>query len=88
MSEPFTPLFAGRPAAKLQTLRVEVMSADKLAVPSRASDAAEPNGAVPDHAVCGDGAPVRVTLEKDGETVIGVRIDCGCGQVIQLACVY
>jgi hypothetical protein len=29
-----------------------------------------------------------VTLQKDGERVIGIRIECGCGQVIELACSY
>ena len=29
-----------------------------------------------------------VTLQRNGETVSGIRIQCGCGQVIELACVY
>ncbi|MGE3309184.1 MAG: hypothetical protein AB7O66_04375 [Limisphaerales bacterium] len=36
-------------------------------------------------------APARepvVTLHKDGEHVTGIRIECGCGQVIELACTY
>ena len=29
-----------------------------------------------------------VTLQKNGEIVSGIRVQCGCGQVIELACVY
>ena len=30
----------------------------------------------------------RVTLQRDGGRVSAIRIQCGCGQVIELACVY
>jgi len=30
----------------------------------------------------------RVSLQRDGDQVSGIRIQCGCGQVIDLACVY
>jgi hypothetical protein len=30
----------------------------------------------------------RVTLQRDGDRVASIRIHCGCGQVIELACVY
>jgi hypothetical protein len=29
-----------------------------------------------------------VTLQRQGEVVSGIRIECGCGQVIELACAY
>ena len=29
-----------------------------------------------------------VTLQREGEKVIGIRIACICGQVIELACAY
>lgn len=29
-----------------------------------------------------------VTLQKDGDRVTSIRIECGCGQVIELACTY
>ncbi len=30
----------------------------------------------------------RVTLQRDGERVSAIRIQCACGQVVELACVY
>jgi len=29
-----------------------------------------------------------VTLQKDGDRVTSIRIECSCGQVIELACTY
>jgi hypothetical protein len=29
-----------------------------------------------------------VTLQRQGEVVSGIRIECGCGQVIELVCAY
>ena len=33
------------------------------------------------------GKPV-VTLQREGERITGIRIECNCGQVIELACSY
>jgi len=30
----------------------------------------------------------RVTLQRDGGRVSSIRVQCSCGQVIELACVY
>lgn len=35
----------------------------------------------------GAAAPA-ITLQREGERVKGIRIQCGCGQVIDLECVY
>ena len=40
------------------------------------------------HAAAGaTGKPV-VTLQREGERITGIRIECVCGQVIELACSY
>jgi hypothetical protein len=33
-------------------------------------------------------ASPKVTLQRDNNVVTGIRIECACGQVIELACVY
>ncbi|HXI50107.1 MAG TPA: hypothetical protein VNH84_01320 [Candidatus Saccharimonadales bacterium] len=33
------------------------------------------------------GQPV-ITMQRDGDRVVGIRIECVCGQVIELACNY
>jgi len=32
--------------------------------------------------------PPKVTLQRQGDVVSAIRIQCACGQVIELACVY
>jgi hypothetical protein len=33
-------------------------------------------------------AKPNVTLQRTGELVTAIRVECGCGQVIELSCVY
>ena len=33
-------------------------------------------------------AAPQVTLQREGDKVTGIRVDCGCGQVMLLDCVY
>ncbi len=40
------------------------------------------------HAAGGAGGKPVVTLQRDGERVTAIRIECACGQVIDLACSY
>lgn len=35
----------------------------------------------------GHGA-ATLTLQKDGDVITGIRVECACGQVIDLACAY
>jgi hypothetical protein len=44
-------------------------------------------GSAPAHGIAAQGKPV-VTLQRDGERVTGIRIECVCGQIIELACSY
>lgn len=30
----------------------------------------------------------RLTMQRDGDRITNIRIQCGCGQVMELACVY
>ena len=32
--------------------------------------------------------PPKITLEKQGETITHIRVECGCGQVTELKCEY
>jgi len=38
----------------------------------------------------GRGSPCepRVNIQRDGDRISGIQIQCSCGQVIDLACVY
>lgn len=32
--------------------------------------------------------PPKVTLQRDGDRVTHIRLECACGEVFELACVY
>jgi hypothetical protein len=33
-------------------------------------------------------AQPSITFQRQGEVISGIRVECGCGQVIELACSY
>jgi hypothetical protein len=76
---PFEPLPAAKTAAS--GFRMKVVPAAESGPPSSASrfhthgPTASPNSPT-------------ITLQRDGDKVTAIRIECVCGQVIELACVY
>lgn len=48
--------------------------------------AANPVIQVHSHAPDPTGRPPVVTLKREGDRVIGIHIECSCGQIIDLAC--
>ncbi len=83
MSESFIPLApatAGSREAAFTSIRFK-----GLAPGSAQSGPNPPGSAGAGTEACSK--PV-VTLQRNGEIVSGIRIQCGCGQVVDLACVY
>ena len=81
MNEPFVPLNKNAmPGQNRADFRVSIVSAAENLRPF------QPLG----HAgvKAGHQCEPHVTLQRDGERVSAIRIQCGCGQVIELACVY
>jgi hypothetical protein len=84
MSDTFTP-FVTVPVSTGETamfLLKVLPQAEAKAVFEPLPDGAKPE---PPAKAC---SPPSVTLQRQGETVSGIRIECGCGQVIELACVF
>jgi hypothetical protein len=84
MSDSFVPLMAA-PVSSGETALFEL----KILPQAEAKSVLEP---VPDGASLGQpakpcGRP-SVRLLRQGEVVCGIRIECTCGQVIELECVY
>lgn len=83
MAETFAPL-----APPTNGSRDVVFSALPLKTgPAKAAPTgvAGANGARPNADACGK---PTVTLKRTGDVVSGIRVQCGCGQVIDLVCVY
>lgn len=82
MSESFTPLVSvGSRDAAFASIHVKGMAPRTL-----------PSGSVTPAPAGRAGAeacakPV-VTLQRNGDVISGIRIQCGCGQVVDLACVF
>ncbi len=87
MSADFVPLVAC-PSASPSTadFRVKIVPNSQQAAPFIA---VRPPGARSSESPCaGAGAEPTMTLQRDGDRITSVRIQCACGQVIELACVY
>lgn len=87
MAGDFSPLSTKRPAGgDSASFRVKV-------VPAAAAGAFVPHP-IPTPALHGSGGaghpegPPTITVRKEGDRVAGIRIQCSCGQVIDLACTY
>jgi len=83
MSESFIPLVpasaGSREAAFAPIQTTELSPRDGPFAP------ASPRAGGSEPSLC---AKPVVTLRRDGEIVSGIRIQCGCGQVVDLTCVY
>lgn len=97
MATNFVPLqpsgaAAGKPPSAPPTLK-PVVPAKELPAPPTPAAPAPPTGfslfTGPAGSTCtgGNGQPL-ITLKKDGERVVQIRVQCTCGQVIELACDY
>jgi len=84
MSDTFIPLVTA-PVSTLDTAMLLL----KVLPQAEAKAVFEPlpEGQRPELPAKGCGPP-SVKLQRQGEVVSGIRIECGCGQVIELACAY
>jgi len=84
MSDTFVPLMAA-PVSAGDTARFQL----KVLPQAQAQPAWEPvsQGGAREQPAKPCGRP-SVTLQREGEAVSGIRIECACGQVIELECVY
>ena len=87
-TEPFVPLTvaAGRPGESAEH-RVNVVSQPGHTQSFKPLSAVAPPAAgdtTHTHKTC----EPRVSIQREGDQVTGIRIHCGCGQVIDLACIY
>ena len=77
---PFAPKASPRDSA--EPFRVKVVSAaNGTAVPFQAAGTSSPMHA-------SHGGQPKVSLVRDGDRITAVRVQCACGEVIELECVY
>ncbi len=86
-TDPFVPFGPGTLAGRAGAANLKVVPAGADGFSPFQPGAGGPvHGAAGGH-VHGTGQPT-VTLQREGDKVVGIRVECGCGQVIELACAY
>ncbi len=99
MPTPFIPLFSSEKIKK-QARLAEAITAPPVAAPGFAPFRAgtpTPTGdallspapfppVAPSSAACHE--PPKISLEREGGTIKQIRIQCGCGELIELECGY
>jgi hypothetical protein len=85
-TDAFVPLMAKSATAENGERRVTLLSAADTARPFKALElpATPPLSPPPAEKIC----EPRVLIQRDGERVTGLRIQCSCGQIMDVACVY
>lgn len=88
-TEPFVPLISTVPAKSGEhaDFQATVVSQPEQAQKFHSIESAPLSGGATTGARGANCEP-RVTLQRDGDRVAGIRVECSCGQVIDLACVY
>ena len=94
MSTAFVPLFpqvAAKSEIQTDLTRLKVRTLDPASVTTTPAIAPKPKPGMEVTASCAlthaDKTP-QISLQRDGDKVVGIRIECSCGQVIQLDCLY
>ncbi len=85
MTKAFVPLTVSRSAPSAASGFQPLSAAVPGASPAPA--AAFAATALPQHAGHAP-TPPRVTLLREGDQVTHIRIECGCGEIVELACAY
>lgn len=99
MPTPFIPLFSPDKIKKQARLAEAVTAPPNPApgfAPFRAGSPVPATGVPPSPTVlppassCPSAghAPPKISLEREGETIKQIRIECGCGELIELECGY
>jgi hypothetical protein len=83
-TEAFVPLTTAMKADENREFRVTVIPQGETARPFQTLGHAASASAADGKKNC----EPRLSLQRDGERITSVRVQCSCGQVMELACVY
>ena len=86
-TESFVPLTTLPASGEPREFRVTVIpkAGQTHPVHSLEQTAPSPSGFVPG---AGKSCEPRVSLQSEGDRITNIRVQCACGQVMDLACVY
>ena len=84
----FVPLTSASPAADSREFRITVIPQADPAQSFQALEQTTPKEAVAGAAHGGKNCEPSLVLQRDGDRITNIRIQCPCGQIMDLACVY
>ena len=87
-TESFVPLTAAPAPAAQREFRAAVIPKDQQAKPFHSLEQLIPDADEPASAERKKFCEPRVSVQRDGDRVTNIRIQCTCGQVMDIACVY
>jgi len=85
-TESFVPLTNAQASGERPDFRVKVLSKTGQGHPFQSLEAQFPPPVLP--AREGKGCQPHIAVQRDGDRVASIRVQCSCGQVMDLACVY
>jgi hypothetical protein len=89
-TESFVPLISAAPNASSEraNFQAKVVPNPDQAQKFQPAESSIPASHAPGAAARSSQCEPRVSLQRDGDRITGIRVQCSCGQVIDLACVY
>jgi hypothetical protein len=87
-TESFVPLTASSPSGEDREFRVTVVPQAESGQSFQTLEQAAATAMKTAASNGGKNCEPRLSVQRDGERITGIRIQCTCGQVVDLACVY
>ncbi len=87
-TEPFVPLTSATPSRENREFRVTVIPQNGPPQPFQTLEQIASGAAEGSSPIGKKNCEPRLSLQRDGERVTNIRIQCTCGQTLDLACVY
>jgi hypothetical protein len=87
-TELFVPLVSAAPNASSDRANFQATIVSQPGQAQKFQAAESSHSASPAPAARNSQCEPRVNIQRDGDRVTGIHIQCSCGQVIDLACVY
>jgi hypothetical protein len=87
-TEAFVPLTTAAKTSEPKAFHVTVVPQAEATRPFKTLEPAAFAADKTDAAAGKKNCEPRLSVQRDGERITGLRLECGCGQVMEVACVY
>jgi hypothetical protein len=84
----FVPLTSASPASDSREFRIKIIPQADSAQSFQALEQTAPKEAGSTSVHAGKNCEPQLLLQRDGARITNIRIQCSCGQIMDLACAY